>query len=539
MSRKHANRAGFERYRIALLGRHDVTAVLICPKQSRHSVGPSTWRALPALSGGLVREVEVPPEPQLMESMRAVGYTLQTAIADIIDNSISADANNVDIYFNSATPDHLAIIDDGTGMSADVTADAMRLAGRSSTAPRGKTDLGRFGLGLKTASLSQCRTLTVASLRDGTVCAYRWSLDHLIRVGKWALIELSPEEVKQLPRANDLLSNKHGTMVLWQDLDYLVEARGISQAALDEALLETRNHLALVFHRYLDGEHGRPFSIRINGKAPDKVDPFLKNHRGTQRGPRETFDVDQHRVEANPYTLPFLNKLTESDRKRAGITTTLRESQGFYIYRQMRLVIWGTWFGILPKEGMGRLARVQVDVPNTLDHLWALDIKKSAAVPPPAVKTQLKRIADRILEPSRDAFQYRGRADADKKTVRVWTRIEDREGFRYEINRSHPLIKGIGGQLDRRAEQELGRVLQLIEESFPIYDACNRLSRDRTPTNQEVDEDRILAFAKQLWEIQRSDGVEPAGFISAFQYTEPFCQAKNPAEVLRRATKND
>lgn len=486
-----------------------------------------------------MREVEVPPEPQLMESMRAVGYTLQTAIADIIDNSISAEARNVDIYFNSATPDHLAIIDDGTGMSADVTADAMRLAGRSSTAPRGKTDLGRFGLGLKTASLSQCRTLTVASLKDGAVCAYRWSLDHLLKARKWALIELSPQEINQLPRAKEFFSNKQGTMVLWQDLDYLVEARGVSQAALDEALIGTRNHLALVFHRYLDGEHGRPFSIRINGKAPDKVDPFLKSHRGTQRGPKESFDVDRQRVEANPYTLPFLNKLTESDRKRAGMTTTLRESQGFYIYRQMRLVIWGTWFGILPKEAMGRLARVQVDVPNTLDHLWALDIKKSAAVPPPAVKTQLKRIADRILEPSRNAFQYRGRAESDIKTVRVWTRVEDRDGFRYEINRSHPLIKAIGEELSGSTEHALGRTLQLIEESFPIYDACNRLNRDKTPVNQEVDETQVSAFARQLWEIQRSDGIEPATFISAFQFTEPFCQAENPAEILRRATVND
>jgi len=486
-----------------------------------------------------VREIEVPPEPRLMESMRAVGYNLQTAVADIIDNSISAEALNVDIYFNSATPDHLAIVDDGTGMSAKAAEDAMRLAGHSSDAQRATTDLGRFGLGLKTASLSQCRILTIASRRDGEVCAYRWSLDHLLETGRWALIKLSLKEIEQLPRGTEFLSNEHGTMVLWQDLDYLVKERGLSQAALDEALVATRDHLALVFHRYLDGEHGRPFSIRINGKAPDKVDPFLKNHRGTQRGPKESFTVDRRRIEAGPFTLPFLNKLSESDRKRAGITTTLRESQGFYIYRQMRLVIWGTWFGILPKEGMSRLARVQVDIPNTLDHLWALDIKKSAAVPPPAVKTQLKRIAERILEPSRNAFQYRGRAETDTKTVRVWTRVEDRDGFRYEINRSHPLITAIGEQLSGTTEQALGRVLQLIEESFPIYDACNRLNRDKTPANQEVDEQQISAFARELWEIQQSGGIEPDAFVVTFQFTEPFCQAANPAEILRKATIND
>ncbi len=482
-------------------------------------------------------EVDVPPEPQLMESMRAVGYTLQTAIADIIDNSISAKASNVDIHFNTTNPTHLAIIDDGTGMSAPEVTDAMRLAGKSSPADRRKTALGRFGLGLKTASLSQCRTLTVVSRKDGEACAYRWSLDHLVKAGRWALLELSQEEIRQLPRAEKFLSLKHGTMVLWEDLDYLVEERGVSQAALDEALIETRNHLALVFHRYLDGEHGSPFQIRINDKAPEKIDPFLKQHKATQVGPIETFMIADELVSAHPYTLPFLNKFTETDRRKAGLTTTLRESQGFYIYRQLRLVIWGTWFGILPKDGMGRLARVQVDVPNTLDHLWALDIKKSAAIPPPAVKTQLRRIADRILEPSRGAFNYRGRANSDDKTVRVWTRIEDREGFRYQINRSHPLMKALGAEVDPSIADRLGRVLQLIEESFPIYDACNRLSRDKTPPELAWTDDRILAYASQLWAVQRSDDVEPAEFVAMLQYTEPFCLATNPEATLMKATE--
>jgi hypothetical protein len=471
-----------------------------------------------------------------MESMRAVGYTLQTAIADIIDNSISAKACNVDIYFNSDSPDHLAIVDDGHGMSAAEVQDAMRLAGQSSTAPRGKTDLGRFGLGLKTASLSQCRTLTVLSKKAGNVCAYQWSLDHLLKAKKWALIELSDDEIRQLPRSDLLFSLKHGTVVLWQDLDYLVEERRLSRAALDEALIETRDHLALVFHRYLAGEHNRSFAIRINGKAPEAIDPFLKSKRGTQRGPTETFHVDRQKVTADPYTLPFLNKLTEADRRKAGITTTLRDSQGFYIYRQMRLVIWGTWFGILPKSGMSRLARVQVDVPNTLDHLWALDIKKSAAVPPPAVKTHLKRIAERILQPSRDAFEYRGRPVRGENITRVWTLLQDRDGFRYAINRDHPVIKAIAEAFDGH-DADLINALELIEESFPVYDAYNRLNGDETPHNQGLADDRILSYAQQLWDVQRAAGVSADDFVLQFQYVEPFCQSPNSQAILKKATE--
>ncbi|GAA2771340.1 ATP-binding protein [Mycolicibacterium pallens] len=471
--------------------------------------------------------------------MRAVGYTLQTAIADIVDNSISANAAKVEIFFNSAVADHLAIIDDGDGMTAEEVRCAMRLAGRGAKAPRGATDLGRFGLGLKTASLSQCRTLTVVSRKGGNVCGYTWSLDHLAAVGRWALIELSNAEIEELPRVSPFLSKEKGTMVLWRDLDYLADARGMDQASLDEALIETRNHLALVFHRYLDGEHGRPFSIEINGKRPEKIDPFLKDRRATQVGPAESFYVDGQVVTAHPFTLPFITKLTETDRRRAGITTTLRESQGFYIYRQMRLVIWGTWFSILPKQDVGRLARVLVDVPNTLDHLWALDIKKSAAVPPPAIKRELRRIVNRIIEPSRKAHTYRGRAASGDPLTRVWTLIEEREGFRYSINREHPLIKAIGDEVDGPAAVDISRALQLIEVTFPIHDAYNRLGADQVPINDGADYQELLSLARRLWAVQREEGSSPEDFASKLQYVEPFSGASNPIGILTEATKDD
>lgn len=303
--------------------------------------------------------------------------------------------------------------------------------------------------------------------------------------------------------------------MLWRDLDYLADARGMDQASLDEALIETRNHLALVFHRYLDGEHGRPFfSIEINGKRPEKIDPFLKDRRATQVGPAESFYVDGQVVTAHPFTLPFITKkLTETDRRRAGITTTLRESQGFYIYRQMRLVIWGgTWFSILPKQDVGRLARVLVDVPNTLDHLWALDIKKkSAAVPPPAIKRELRRIVNRIIEPSRKAHTYRGgRAASGDPLTRVWTLIEEREGFRYSINREHPLIKAIGGdEVDGPAAVDISRALQLIEVTFPIHDAYNRLGADQVPINDGADYQELLSLARRCGPCNARKGAAP------------------------------
>jgi hypothetical protein len=472
-----------------------------------------------------------------MESMRAVGYTLETAVADIIDNSISASATKVDIYFNSAVADHLAIIDDGDGMTADEIQNAMRLAGRGPNAARGTSDLGRFGLGLKTASLSQCRILTVVSRKEERICGYTWNLDHLAATGRWALLELSEPEIRDLPRAPEFLAAAHGTMVLWRDLDKLSESPGTSSASLDEALLRTREHLALVFHRYLNGEHGRPFAIQLNGRAPEKIDPFLKDHRATQHGPVESFDIEGEVVRVRPYTLPFISKLSTRDRQRAGVATTLRESQGFYIYREMRLVIWGTWFRIMPKDDTGRLARVQVDVPNSLDHLWALDIKKSAAVPPPAIKRELKRIVDRIIEPSRTVHRYRGRAAGGTDPItRVWTLIEDRDGFRYSINRDHPLINAIGAESDPAALRDIGRALQLIEETFPIHDAHNRLGGDQVPVTGPADDDAVLSLAQQLWVVGQTEGRTAEEFIEQLRFVEPFCLTRDPAAILKRAT---
>lgn len=473
-----------------------------------------------------------------MESMRAVGYTLETAIADIIDNSISAEATRVDIFFNSEKPDHLAILDNGHGMASREICHAMRLAGRNPSSQRGDGDLGRFGLGLKTASLSQCRSLTVVSKRaGGDLAGYVWDLDHLAETGRWSLMELTATEIADLPRIDGLSKLASGTLVLWRKLDRLTGAPGTSRASLDDQLLSARQHLALVFHRYLAGESGRPFSIAMNQIEPPRIDPFLGHHRATQLGRTESFEVEGQTVTVRPYTLPFLNKLTARDRELAGTGATLRDTQGLYIYRQLRLVIWGTWFRIVPKDDDGRLARVQVEIPNTLDHLWALDIKKSAAVPPPEVRSKLRRIVDRIVEPSRSVHRYRGRkaSNADPVT-HVWELIEERDGFRYGINRQHPLISNlasIGGGL---VERSVDRVLSLIENSFPVHDAYNRMGADQAVAAAPIESDELLSLAVSLWEATGRDSGSVDDFVMALRYVEPFNSSADAEAILRKAS---
>ena len=138
--------------------------------------------------------------------------------------------------------------------------------------------------------------------------------------------------------------------------------------------------------------------------------------------------------------------------------------------------------------------------------------------------------------PAATPFRYRGRAVAGDQITRVWTLIEDRDGFRYSINREHPLIQAIGAEVDGTVATNIARVLQLIEERFPIHDAYNRLAGDKTPSNEEPNEAELLGYAKQVWAIQRADGTTTAEFVSRLQYVEPFCLAQDPVGLLKRAT---
>jgi hypothetical protein len=276
----------------------------------------------------------------------------------------------------------------------------------------------------------------------------------------------------------------------------------------------------------------KPLTLRINGAVVPRVDPFLTHHRGTREGPQEHINVGANRVTVRPYTLPYISKLSAADRRVAQVAGSLRDSQGFYIYRAARLVLWGTWFRIIPRDELGKLARVQVDMPNTLDHLWALDIKKSSASPPPAVRRRLAQIAGQIVAPSRRVHQYRGRRlDADK-VERLWNLIEDRDTFRYEINRDHPLVVTLSGSLDGPGRAALTHLLRVVEATFPVEDAYNRLGSDNSHTPAIVDSAELAELAKTIYE---SLGESVEVLTQRLALIEPFSNVQDLESFLREA----
>ena len=329
-------------------------------------------------------EICLPPSAiDLLESMRAIGYSFESALADVVDNSVSASATSIEIRFSPFDDPFVAILDDGEGMTPSELTLAMRHGSRNPTLARAAGDLGRFGLGLKTASLSQCRVLTCMSVKDGEISVRRWDLNHVAKRQDWMLLKLSEKEIRSLPLAPDLLAKPHGALVVWQSFDRLAAAEPSLERALGDRMAVARDHLSLVFHRFLHPSSGtRPVAMSINCNPLDAVDPFLTTHKATQALPIEDFMVERERVIVAPFILPHLSKLSASDLQLAGGADGLLRSQGFYIYRNRRLISWGSWFRLVRQEELTKLARVQVDISNRLDHLWQLDIKKATTYPP-------------------------------------------------------------------------------------------------------------------------------------------------------------
>jgi hypothetical protein len=469
-----------------------------------------------------------------MESMRAVGYTLETAVADIIDNSITAGGDQVDVRFTTIPEPRIAIVDNGSGMDQETLLEAMKLAGRPPSYQRQPHDLGRFGLGLKTASLSQARSLTVATKQGHALRAVRWDLDRLAETRRWSLQVLDDVEIRALPWVDSLDPHESGTLVLWEKLDQLHTAPELVESQLDELMKRVRDHLGLVFHRFTGSTMPpltKPLVLRINSAVVSRIDPFLTHHRGTQLGQQERVKVEDAWVTVQPYTLPYISKLRAADRQAAQVTGSLRDSQGFYIYRGGRLLLWATWFGIIPRDELGKLARVQVDIPNTLDHLWALDVKKSSASPPPEVRRRLKQIANQIIRPSRRVHEYRGRRLTDK-VDRLWNLIEDRDTFRYEINREHPLVAKLSESMDHHSQTALGHLLRAIEATFPVEDAYNRLGGDNSHAPPTVEPAALVELARVFYAAQ-NESVEV--LAQQLALVEPFSDVRDLHSFLREA----
>lgn len=425
----------------------------------------------------------------LMTAIRSIGYTFESALADIIDNSISSGASNIHINFSSISPAYISILDDGCGMNLEELRQAMKYGSKDVREKREKEDLGRFGLGLKTASLSQCKCLTVISKRDGKVYGARWDLDVIQKQQAWMLEVFSESEIEErYPHESfialrELQTYTTGTIVFWENFDRMLDGSNDVETLFNQKVKDAKKHLEMVFHNFLDSTFPNHVNIFFNHRELKGKDPFLKKHPGTQPLSDEEIHLQGEIIKVKPYILPYLTKLSEEDIDLLGGIEELRHKQGIYVYRNNRLIIWGTWFRLDSKGELNKLARIRVDIPNSLDSIWEVDIKKSTAILPDIIKQNLRNIVKKSISRSERVYTYKGEKILDQNFTHVWEVYSGREEISYTINRELQLYKAFVKTLDKGQKETFNSILRLIELTVPYQHAYTVLSKNNTISN--------------------------------------------------------
>ena len=362
-----------------------------------------------------VREILRPDPARIMEGLRDTGYDFNTAVADIVDNSISAKADKIDVRVEMDPLGEITIYfaDNGEGMDYDGLMNAMKYGSKRRDDP---ASLGKFGLGLKTASTAFCKCLSLIS-RDKDKAPYKkmqWDLDFIASKNEWYLLtpEPSTEEIEILQRT---APNGSGTLVVWENNDrimtrtYNIPGGQQARAALAKNLRNLYFHLSMVYQRFLDptDSRARTVTLFLNDEQVFPWDPFCKDEPLTEVVAEEEFEIDMGDGELSVFSLKayVIPRGDNFSSKEAAASAKIgNDMQGFYVYREERLIYQG-WLRMYSKEPHGSLLRVEFSFDNKLDEAFNVDIKKSTV-----------SLNDEIFNEIKDNFIKAPRRAADERS---------------------------------------------------------------------------------------------------------------------------
>lgn len=475
-------------------------------------------------------EANPPDAASLMMSARSFGnYDLPGALADLIDNSIKAGAREVCLTcdFGGGWPE-IRIRDDGRGMTAEELRRAMRPASANPLAERSPDDLGRFGWGMKSASFSQCTRLMVLTSRDGQLSGCLWDLED---VDGWRMGVLERADIAAT--ASPGLEENGGVEVVWSNCDRLSENGSLTIGEFNALVVHARNRLALIFHRYLAGEvRGHRLTIRLNGQKIEPWDPFYRDHEATQELEAETLEIGGRTIGIQPFILPHYSKLKASQYDRLGGEEGFLRNQGFYVYRNHRLIISGTWFRLVRHGELSQLVRVRIDIPNALDHIWKITIDKSDAQLPAVLRARLRQIVEGLRRRSARVFRSRGGRLDRAHTTSVWSRYARSGEIHYAINREHPIIEALLESGDDEQQCAAAAAIKVIEQAFPVQafgqdaagglDAIHQTLSD--PEAFRADLNAVLPL------LLAQVGGDLVALTALLKITEPWCEAWETTE---------
>lgn len=472
----------------------------------------------------------LPNAASLIESMRSIGYSFETAIADIIDNSISANASEIDIFQrNYQGLPYIQIIDNGIGMNNRELIEAMRLGSKNPNEIRDKDDLGRFGLGLKSSSFSQCKLLTVISKKDELIRGYRWDLDLVQKTDSFDVIMLSEKEINSIPNIEDLKKLSSGTIIQWQEFDRIENATNNLDSELADLMNKAADHIALIFHRFIsDG-----LDVQLNYETVKPKDPYLVNHSGTQELKDKVVTIKGGDIHLYPYVLPHYSKLSAEDKRRVGKADEQYKRQGFYLYRNKRLIVWGDYLGLSRKSELSKNLRIKVDIPNNLDYLWEIDVRKSRARVPSIIKRNLLSAINDGETISKNVNTYRGKKELQKNNP-IWSFLTDREdGFHLEVNPTNELFNQFTSTLDREQQKLFNIYLRALADNVPYQSIYGQIS-DGKDNYVDVGKTELDELKDVVEEMKKSTIIDIKIWLKTLLSQEPYISNKDIVDYINK-----
>lgn len=433
------------------------------------------------------------PDPRShIKTLTRIGYTLNSAVSDVIDNSVAANARCIRI---SALPGmqnpQISISDDGLGMSRGELIENMRIGCKDPSDVRDEGDLGRFGSGMKTASFSQARQLTVISKKKGDkATAARWDLDRIETSNSWSLEVFDDSEVENIQGFKPENLGESGTQIIWGKLTCL-EAGSHAQdpdLLLASKLAELRSYIALHFHRFMTGSGKRRFRLNDTDIAP--IDPFMTSENGYQEGRSSSMRCKGGHIRIRTHVLPHFKNMSAKSLADLGGADAITQNQGLYIYRERRLISAGGWLGISRSSQLGALARIQVDIPSSLDNDWSTDVKKASIQVPSRVRSQLKKFLSDPVKRSRKVHQYRGSLEVAN---RYWKICENKQTktITYQIDPDNNQLGSIIKNSSPEDRKLLVEYLKQLAGNLPIHHIYEKMSE----RPKDIQQDQIDAAA--------------------------------------------
>lgn len=370
-----------------------------------------------------------PSAARLTGSLRDIGYDFPTAVADLVDNAVTAGAARINIETTfEPNGSYVLISDDGAGMRREQLVEALRFGTRRSY---DQNELGRFGLGLKTGSFSQCRRLTVVTRhtpKRPQTDVMTLDLNRVMRTDSWSIT--AGESTDAIERAKAILMDGPGTVVVWEDLDRALPERyaesGWGRRRLLSLASKTGDHLAMVFHRFLEGAvPGRPeLVISVNGEKLRPWNPFAPDEAAGYELDEQAFEIQvgdlSHDVRFQGFVLPARDRFSSSEEfERLSGPLKWNRQQGLYIYRANRMVQHGGWSGIRAIDEHMKLARASIDFDTDLDEAFQINVAKMRVALPPTLRQMLEKPVHELCVRADDAYRRAANSGDRKLTTKT------------------------------------------------------------------------------------------------------------------------